>query len=196
MNVSIQNKMEKTTDYKIITTEIPGLLEIEIGRIGDDRGWFMELFQKEKLVQAGLPASFGPVQQNVSYNRAPGVTRGLHAEPWDKYVSVIRGKVFAVYLDLRAGTGFGKIIPLELSPGKAVFVPKGVANSFQTLEPDTYYSYLVSDHWSPELSIRYKCVNLTDPALGISWPIPLSKAVISEKDRRHPLFSEIQPFNP
>lgn len=186
--------MEQTTGFKIEKTNIPGLLKIAITAIEDSRGWFMEKFQKEKLVGEGFPESFLPVQQNVSYNRERGVTRGLHAEPWDKYVSVIRGRAFAAYVDLRAGEGYGQVFTLEIDERTAVFVPKGVANSFQTLEPDTYYSYLVNAHWSPELSSGYKAVNLADPKLGIEWPIPLADSVISEKDRKHPLFQELEPI--
>ncbi|MGE5392323.1 MAG: dTDP-4-dehydrorhamnose 3,5-epimerase family protein [Candidatus Saccharibacteria bacterium] len=184
--------MEKTTAYAVTPTAIPGLLLVEISSVEDDRGWFQEKYQKEKLTAAGLPAGFQPVQQNISFNREPGVTRGLHAEPWEKYVSVVRGKVFAAYVDLRAGDHFGKTVTVTIDPGKAVFVPRGVANSFQTLEPETYYSYLVNSHWSPDA--RYVSVNLADPDLGIVWPIPLAGAVISDKDRKHPQLKNIQPF--
>jgi dTDP-4-dehydrorhamnose 3,5-epimerase len=182
-----------TTEFTIKQTEIPGLLEIDISLIEDARGWFQEKFQREKLIAAGFPENFLPVQQNVSYNKEVGVTRGLHAEPWDKYISVIRGDVFAAFVDLRK-ENFGLLVTLTLSPSKAVFVPKGVANSFQTLEPETYYSYLVNAHWSPEKAAEYKSVNLADPDLKISWPISLDKAIISDKDKKNPMLKEVKPF--
>jgi dTDP-4-dehydrorhamnose 3,5-epimerase-like enzyme len=64
-----------------------------------------------------------------------GVTRGLHAEPWDKFISVANGSVFGAWVDLRAGESFGQTLTLEINPGVAVFVPRGVANGYQTLEP-------------------------------------------------------------
>jgi dTDP-4-dehydrorhamnose 3,5-epimerase len=178
---------------KSTPTKIPGLILFEIPIIGDERGSFQEKFQKAKLVAAGLPESFKPVQQNVSYNRQPGVTRGIHAEPWDKYVSVIKGKVFAAFVDLRK-ENFGEIVTIEITPHKAVFVPKGVANSFQTVEADKFYSYLVNDHWSADKTGEYKFVNLADEQLAINWPIPLAESIISEKDKIHPALSAVAPF--
>lgn len=184
--------MPATTEFKITKTEIPGLLEIEITSIQDERGWFQEKFQKEKLVAAGFPEDFVPVQQNVAYNKQKGVTRGIHAEPWDKYISLIAGKVFAVYVDLRKGPNFGKKISVIVSPKKAVFVPAGVANSYQTLEPDTYYSYLINAHWSPDKI--YKAVNLNDLQLAIDWPIPPDQAIISDKDKNNPMLKDVTPY--
>lgn len=186
--------MENTTEYKINKIAIQGLLEIDITLIEDARGWFQEKFQKEKLVTLGFPKDFTPVQHNVSYNREVGVTRGIHAEPWQKYISVISGEVYAVFVDLRKGETFGKKVVIVIDPSKAVFVPLGVANSFQTMEAETYYSYLVDKHWSPEMSDKYKSVNLADPDLAIDWPISLDKAIISEKDKKHPALKDIKPF--
>ena len=183
-----------TTKFIINKIEIPGLLEIDITTIEDARGWFQEKFQKKKLVAAGMPANFSPVQQNVSYNKDIGVTRGFHAEPWEKFISVICGKVYGVYVDLRAGANFGKTVAITVDSSKAVFVPLGVANSFQTLEPNTYYSYLVSAHWSPESSKQYKSLNLTEPELNIFWPISLDKAIISEKDQKNSRLKDVKPF--
>ena len=182
----------KITEFKITQTAIPGLLEIDITLIEDERGYFQEKFQKEKLVALGFPKSFAPVQQNISYNREVGVTRGLHAEPWEKYISVISGSIYGVFVDLRKGDSFGKKTAIVIDATKAVFVPQGVANSFQTLETDTYYSYLVNAYWSEENSNQYKFVNLADPDLAIDWPISLDKAIISEKDRKNPMLKDIK----
>lgn len=182
--------MEKTTEFKISKTDIPGLLEIDISLIEDSRGYFQEKFQKAKLVAAGFPAEFNPVQQNITYNKEVGVMRGIHAEPWDKYIAVIAGKVYAVLVDLRPGENFGKKVSVTIDQSKAVFVPRGVGNSFQTIEANTYYQYLVNEHWSP--AGIYSSVNLADPDLAIPWPIPLDKAIISDKDRKHPFLKEIK----
>ena len=174
----------------ITPTSIDGLLVVNLPLHGDKRGWFKEHWQREKMVHLGLP-DFAPVQQNISFNSALGTTRGIHAEPWDKYVSVANGSAFGAWVDLREGPGFGRKFTIELTPERAVFVPRGVANSFQTLEPNTAYMYLVNDHWSPQA--QYTFVNLADPELDIAWPIPLSQATVSEKDMEHPYLADVSP---
>lgn len=186
--------MSNTIEFKIKKTSIPGLLEIHTDKHEDSRGWFTEKFQKEKLVSLGFPESFEPVQENLSYNKAVGVTRGIHAEPWDKYISVIKGKVFAVFVDLRSGENYGKVLTLELNDSTSVFIPKGVGNSFQTLTTDTFYSYLINSHWSPESVGSYKSVNVADVTLKIPWPISLKDAIISEKDMQNPNLKDIIPY--
>ncbi len=171
-------------------TSIPGLLEVDLVLLGDNRGWFKENFQKEKLVKLGLPEDFEIVQNNISFNKEVGVTRGIHAEPWDKFISIAFGSVFAAIVDFRKGESFGKVETFTLDPGKAIYVPRGCGNSFQTLEPNTIYTYLVNEHWSPEA--KYTLVNLADPKLNIQWPIPLEKAIVSEKDLKHPNLSEVE----
>jgi dTDP-4-dehydrorhamnose 3,5-epimerase/reductase len=135
------------------------------------------------------------VQNNISFNADAGVTRGIHAEPWDKFVSVAAGRVFGAWVDLRAGSKtFGNCFTCTLDPGKAIYVPRGVGNSFQALEDGTAYTYLVNAHWSAELKKTYTFVNLADPALGIEWPIPLDKAIVSKADLHHPYLSEVVPM--
>lgn len=177
------------------TTEIPGLLVIDIPQHGDNRGWFKENWQREKMVAAGLP-DFGPVQNNISFNATAGTTRGIHAEPWDKYVSVATGRIFGAWVDLRAGESFGKTVTVELGPDTAVFVPRGVGNSFQTLEDNTAYTYLVNDHWSADAQGEYSFLNLADETVAIDWPISLDQAELSEKDKNHPRLSEVEPLAP
>jgi dTDP-4-dehydrorhamnose 3,5-epimerase len=189
-NKNNRDNMIETTKYTIKQTEISGLLDIDLALFEDDRGSFQEKFQKAKLVEAGLPADFVLVQQNVSYNKDKGVTRGIHAEPWEKYISLIAGKAHAVFIDLREGENFGKQVTVVLDPKKAVFVPRGVGNSYQTLEPNTYYSYLVNKHWSE--GVKYTSVNLADPDLNIQWPISLNKAIISDKDKQNPWLKDVK----
>lgn len=183
-----------TTEFTAHQTEIPGLLIFDVTSIGDQRGWFQEKYQKEKLVAAGLPESFQVVQTNVAYNKEKGVSRGLHAEPWDKYISVAGGKVYVAYVDLRAGDSFGKTVTLEVDNNKAVFVPKGVANSYQTLTEDVYYIYSVNGHWRADSYASYPALNMADLVLGISWPINMDQATVSERDRGLPNLSEIKPL--
>lgn len=174
-------------------TGIPGLVVFDLPVHGDSRGWFKENWQREKMTALGLP-DFGPVQNNVSFNDAVGTTRGIHAEPWDKWVSVATGRIFGAWVDLREGPTFGAVFTAEIDPSKAIFVPRGVGNSYQTLEADTAYTYLVNDHWSADAS--YSFLNLADETAAIEWPIPLSDVEISEKDLGHPRLADVTPIQP
>ena len=174
-------------------TPIPGLTVWDLPVHGDNRGWFKENWQREKMVAAGLP-DFGPVQNNISFNDAAGTTRGIHAEPWDKFVSVAAGRIFGAWVDLRDGPTFGAVFTAELDPSRAVFVPRGIGNAFQTLEPNTAYAYLVNDHYSPDAA--YTFLNLADETAAIEWPIPLERAELSAKDRTHPRLADVAPMAP
>lgn len=178
-------------DLKVTQTPIPGLLLLDLPVHGDSRGWFKENWQREKMLAAGLP-DFHPVQNNISFNDDIGTTRGIHAEPWDKLVSVASGRIFGAWVDLREGESFGQVFTAELEPSKAIYIPRGVANSYQTLEADTSYVYLVNDHWSTEA--EYTFLNLADETVAINWPISLSDATISEKDRLHPRLADVKPM--
>lgn len=191
MTHSPERSLEFSKSLEVHPTEIPGLIWLDLPVHGDNRGWFKENWQREKMTALGLP-DFGPIQNNMSFNDKVGTTRGIHAEPWDKFVSVGTGRVFGAWVDLREGDTFGKTFTLELDPTKAIFVPKGVGNSFQVLEEETLYSYLVNDHWSP--GGDYAFLNLADPTVAIKWPISLENAELSEKDKNHPLFSDVKPF--
>lgn len=174
---------------------IAGLIFFDIPVHSDSRGWFKENWQREKMTALGLP-DFGPVQNNISFNATAGTTRGIHAEPWDKYISVATGSIFGAWVDLRPGEGFGRVFTAKIDAGKAVFVPRGVGNAFQTLEDNTAYTYLVNAHWSAELKSNYTFVNLADPDLAIEWPIPLDQCVLSEADQNHPLLKDVVPMAP
>lgn len=185
--------MVKVSEFTVTKTDISGLLVIDLSIIGDDRGWFQEKYQNEKLVQAGFPNNFTAKQNNISYNKQAGVVRGIHAEPWNKYISVVKGRIFCAFVDLRPGKGFGRKIEIEVTPERAIYLPKGCGNSFMTLE-ETYYSYLVDDFWTPELYNKYTFVNLADPQLAINWPIDLDKCEMSDRDKKHPPLKDIQPM--
>ncbi|AWB81120.1 dTDP-4-dehydrorhamnose reductase [Corynebacterium yudongzhengii] len=153
---------------------IEGLKIIDLSVHEDQRGWF-----KENWRRSWLPG-FQPVQQNVSFNAEAGTTRGLHAEPWDKLVSVATGRVFGAWYDLREDSpSHGQTQTVEITPDTAVFIPRGVANGFQALEDNTTYLYLVNAHWSPEA--RYTNISYR----RIDWP--LEPRNLSDKDREAPL---------
>ncbi|HWK76478.1 bifunctional dTDP-4-dehydrorhamnose 3,5-epimerase family protein/NAD(P)-dependent oxidoreductase [Microbacterium sp.] len=177
----------------ITHTPIPGLLLLDLPVHGDSRGWFKENWQRQKMTAAGLP-DFGPVQNNISFNDAAGTTRGIHAEPWDKFISVATGRIFGAWVDLREGPTFGVVFTAEIDPSRAIFVPRGVGNSYQTLEPNTAYTYLVNDHWSADAD--YANLNLADETAAIDWPIPLDQVQISEKDKAHPRLAGATAIRP
>ncbi|MDR7330855.1 dTDP-4-dehydrorhamnose reductase [Corynebacterium guangdongense] len=159
---------------------IEGLKIIDLAVHEDGRGWFKENWRADWL-------DFRPVQQNVSFNAARGTTRGLHAEPWDKLVSVAHGRVFGAWHDLREGSAtFGETVTHEFGPESAVFVPRGVANGFQALDDDTVYTYLVGDYWSAQAQYANISLNLVD------WP--LEPVNVSAKDLATPAVAE--PISP
>lgn len=176
-------------------TAIPGVVLYDLPVHGDNRGWFKENWQREKMLALGLP-DFGPVQNNISFNEKAGTTRGIHAEPWDKYISVATGRIFGAWVDLREGPSFGTVFTAELDPSQAIFIPRGVGNAFQTLEDNTAYTYLVNDHWSADAQGQYTFLNLADETAAIKWPIPLEQAELSDKDKAHPCLADVVPMKP
>ena len=190
------SKFEFEKDLEIRETSIEGLLVAELPVHGDSRGWFKENWQRAKMCALGAP-DLTWVQNNISFNAERGVTRGVHAEPWDKWISVATGRIFGAWVDLREGSAtYGMTYCCEVDPSRAVFTPRGVGNSFQALEDGTAYTYLVNAHWSAELKKTYTFVNLADPALGIEWPIPLEQATLSEADKHHPMLADVIPMAP
>lgn len=187
--------MDFEKDLRAVETNIPGLIVFDLPVHGDNRGWFKENWQRAKQTNLGLP-DFGPVQNNISFNAKKGVTRGIHAEPWDKYISIAAGSVFGAWVDLRPGESFGQVYTTILDPSKAIYVPRGVGNSFQALEDGTVYTYLVNAHWSLEQKKTYTFVNLADPELNIQWPIPLEDSERSEADLHHPMLRDAKPMAP
>ncbi|WAH96535.1 bifunctional dTDP-4-dehydrorhamnose 3,5-epimerase family protein/NAD(P)-dependent oxidoreductase [Arthrobacter sp. MMS18-M83] len=174
-------------------TPIPGVVLYDLPVHGDNRGWFKENWQREKMIALGLP-DFRPVQNNISFNEKAGTTRGIHAEPWDKFISVATGRIFGAWVDLREGPSFGAVFTAELDPSQAIFIPRGVGNAFQTLEDNTAYTYLVNDHWSADAQSQYTFLNLADETAAIDWPVPLEQAELSDKDKAHPRLAEVVPM--
>lgn len=175
-------------------TPIEGLVVYDLPVHGDARGWFKENWQKTKMTAVGLP-DFGPVQNNISFNAERGVTRGLHAEPWDKFVSIGAGSVYGAWCDIREGSPtYGNTFTVALDPSKAIYVPRGVANGFQATEDNTVYMYLVNDHWSADA--QYSNVSIFDESLDLNWPIALNQAIVSDKDKNHPTLTDVTPIKP
>ena len=95
------------------------------------------------MVALGLP-DFRPVQNNISFNEKAGTTRGIHAEPWDKFISVATGRIFGAWVDLREGPSFGAVFTAELDPSQAIFIPRGVGNAL----PDAGGQHRLHATWS------------------------------------------------
>jgi dTDP-4-dehydrorhamnose 3,5-epimerase len=173
-------------------TTIPGLLKVDVvvNAGGDDpRGTFRESWQAEKMEAAGLP-KFVPVQMNVAESTY-GVIRGIHAEPWEKYIHLASGTGFAAIVDLRKDSpAFGRAASFELNDSVALYVPRGLGNSYAVTSERAAYTYLVNEHWRPDA--KYPAVAYDDPDLGIEWPVPEPERIVSEKDRRNPSFAEFK----
>lgn len=176
----------------IIETKIPGLLIIEPKVFGDERGFFMESYNKKRYQEAGVNVEF--VQDNLSQSKR-GVLRGLHyqAPPFGqgKLVTVIKGAVLDVAVDIREGSPtYGQYEMIELTGDnkKQFWIPEGFAHGFLTLEDDTVFAYKCTNVYSPE---HDRGVKFDDPAIGIEWP-EMGELTVSEKDQKQPLLALIE----
>jgi len=179
---------------EFISLRIPDIKIIKPKKFGDHRGFFSETYNKQALAQAGVALDF--VQDNHSLSVSRGVIRGLHFQtpPFgqDKLVRVVRGAILDVAVDLRRGSPtFGQHVSAVISAEEwnQILVPVGFAHGFCTLEPNTEVIYKVTNYYSPA---HDKGVRWNDPALGIDWPVRESDAIVSDKDKVQPLFSELE----
>jgi dTDP-4-dehydrorhamnose 3,5-epimerase len=176
-------------------TAIPAVKIVTPKRHGDARGFFSEVYNRSLWREAGIDYDF--VQDNHSFSAQTGVIRGLHFQtaPFaqDKLVRVVRGRILDVAVDLRRGSpSFGAHVAVELSADnwRQLLVPAGFAHGFCTLEPDCEVLYKVTNAYSPA---HDRGLAFDDPALGINWGVDLAKAVLSDKDRKHPRLAELGP---
>ncbi|OWU82260.1 dTDP-4-dehydrorhamnose 3,5-epimerase [Oceanicola sp. 22II-s10i] len=177
----------------ITETALPGVLLLAPKRFGDDRGWFMESWNREALKARGIDIDF--VQDNHSMSAMPGTVRGLHYQSpphaQDKLVRVARGRVMDVAVDARKGSPhYGKWVGAELSAenGHQLLIPKGFLHGFATLSPDVELLYKCSDIYAPDCDGG---VLWNDPDLGIDWGLdPDAPVVLSGKDEAAPRFAD------
>ena len=167
--------------------EIPGAFVIHAQYLEDERGFFSRTFCRNEFAEWGLNPDVA--QCNISFNRYIGTLRGLHyqAPPYaeDKLVRCSRGKLYDVVVDLRHGSSaFKQWIGLELTDenGIMLYVPKGCAHGFQTLEDNTAVCYQMSEFYHPESA---RGVRWDDPAFSIQWPAA-DRAILSDRDRNWP----------
>lgn len=177
---------------EVIKTAIPGVFVIEPKIFGDERGYFFESFNERDFAEKVGNVDF--VQDNESKSRY-GVVRGLHFQkpPFaqSKLVRVIVGKVLDIAVDIRKGSPtFGKHVAVELTAENHLqfFMPKGIAHGFAVLSQEAVFQYKCDNFYAPQSE---GAVAWNDPALAIDWHIPANEVILSEKDKHHPLLSEI-----
>ncbi len=169
--------------------ELAGLLVIDPAVFGDERGFFMESWNRRKYQESGVDAEF--VQDNFSASRR-GTLRGLHFQnpgPQAKLVSVLQGEVFDVVVDLRRRSStFGHWLGIRLSADnrRQLFIPAGFAHGFLVLSETALFHYKCSDFYAPghEWAIRWN-----DPEIGVEWP--LEAPTLSPRDANAPWLREI-----
>ena len=175
---------------RVSAAELPEVLLLEPRVFRDERGLFRETWSRARYEAAGVALEF--VQDNVSVSRR-GTLRGLHyQEPHaqGKLVSVLRGAVWDVAVDIRRGSPtFGRWAGFHLSgeDGRQLWVPPGFAHGFVALEDDTVFSYRCTDYYHPEAE---GTVLWSDPALAIAWPLD-GPPLLAAKDAEAPCLREI-----
>ncbi|WP_210489457.1 dTDP-4-dehydrorhamnose 3,5-epimerase [Microvirga antarctica] len=182
---------------RVTRTKISDVVLIVPRRFGDARGWFIETYNAQTFGDALGRTVF--VQDNQAFSSLKGTVRGLHFQrpptPQAKLVRVLRGAIFDVAVDLRAGSPtYGMWVgeTLTASGGEQLFVPRGFAHGYCTLEPDTEVAYKVDGFYSPSCDSG---LAWDDPTLAISWPVSADDAILSDKDRVLPAFADfVSPF--
>ena len=180
--------------FTFTQTEIPGVVVIEPQVFGDDRGYFMETYQKDQFAEAGIDKEF--VQDNQSRSTR-GVLRGLHFQKehtQGKLVRVTSGRVFDVAVDVRRGSpSFGKWVGVELSAEnhRQLWLPEGIAHGFIVLSDSADFLYKTTNYYTPAAE---RCIRWDDPALGIAWPAAAAPT-LSAKDMQGLLLTAAQVFD-
>ena len=178
-------------------TGIPDVIMLAPRRIRDDRGWFAETYNARSF--APMIGDIDFVQDNQAFSAARGTLRGLHfqcpPQPQAKLVRVLKGSIFDVAVDIRAGSPtYGRWIGVTLTAegSEQLFVPHGFAHGYCTLEPGTEVAYKVDGFYAPDCDAG---LAWDDPTLGIDWPISRDEVILSDKDRRLPAFKDFaSPF--
>ena len=182
---------------EVLKTAIEGLLIIEPTVFGDSRGYFFESYNKQRFKdETGLDIDF--VQDNESMS-SYGVMRGLHFQcpPFtqSKLVRCVRGKVLDVAVDIRKGSPtYGQHVAVELTEDnhRQFFVPHGFAHGFAVLSETAIFQYKCDNFYAPQTDGG---ISIQDKTLGIDWQIPMDRAILSDKDLKHPNLADLDsPF--
>jgi dTDP-4-dehydrorhamnose 3,5-epimerase len=178
------------------TFPAPDLVALVPPKHADARGFLSETYSRRRFAALGLDIDF--VQDNHTYSAARGTIRGLHFQTpphaQGKLVRVLRGAVLDVVVDLRLGSpAFGRPVAVELSAEnwRQLYVPPGFAHGFCTLTPETEVLYRMTSYYAPESD---RGLAFDDPDLGVRWPVAISEATLSDKDRRHPRLRDLPAF--
>lgn len=178
----------------IIKTDLEGVFIIEPAVFGDHRGWFMETYNENNFLKAGINIKF--VQDNQSFSAAKGTLRGLHYQlnpkAQSKLVRCTRGTIFDVAVDIRRGSPtYGKWFGGELSAEnkKQLLIPKGFAHGFMTLTDDVEVQYKVDEFYAPDCD---RGIRWNDPTIHVEWPIHDIQPVLSVKDEKSPFLEEAE----
>ena len=177
---------------KIEKTTLEGVFIIEPDIFADSRGWFYESYSKQKLSALGLNVDF--VQDNHSYSATRFTLRGLHFQSspksQGKLIRCTKGRIFDVAIDIRKGSmKFGKWFGIELTPEnkKQLFIPRGFAHGFLTLENNTEVMYKADEYYAPEYD---HTIIWNDPDIKIDWET--STPILSDKDSKGKTLKEIE----
>ncbi len=179
---------------KFIHTAIPDVVIIEPKVFADERGFFLESFQKQKFKEAGIQVEF--VQDNHSQSRH-GTLRGLHyqiQQPQGKLIRVIAGEIFDVVVDIRKHSPtFGKWVGEYLSADnkKSLWVPSGFAHGFYVTSLQAEVIYKTTDYYAPQWE---RSIIWNDPTINISWPLSSQEPILSAKDELGKLLHEAEVF--
>ena len=187
---------------EVIKTDIEGVLIIEPKVFKDPRGYFFESFSQREFDEKVTPIlghKINFVQDNESMS-SYGVMRGLHFQrpPYtqSKLLRCVRGAVFDVAVDIRKGSPtYGQHVAVELTEDnhRQFFVPKGMAHGFAVLSETAVFQYKCDEFYHPEVDGG---ISILDESLGIDWHIPTDKAILSDKDTKHPLLKDLDnPFD-
>jgi dTDP-4-dehydrorhamnose 3,5-epimerase len=174
---------------KIDPTRLDGVVIVEPRVFTDPRGFFFETYQQKRYRENGISCKF--VQDNLSYS-TKNTLRGLHYQNPNgqaKLVSVIKGEVFDVAVDIRKGSpNFGKWVGVVLSAEnhRQLFIPQGFAHGFCVLSDDAVFSYKCSDFYTPDAEHG---LIWDDPQIGIEWPV--KAPLLSEKDEKYPCLQDV-----
>ena len=181
---------------EVVKTNIEGVVIIEPRLFKDDRGYFFESFSQREFDEKVRPVKF--VQDNESMS-SYGVMRGLHFQtmPYSqsKLVRCVKGAVLDVAVDIRKGSPtYGQHVAVELTEEnhRQFFIPRGFTHGFAVLSETAVFQYKCDNFYAPQ---HDGGISILDESLGICWRIPTGKAILSEKDTRHPLLKDFEsPF--
>ncbi len=175
---------------KITKTKLDGVVVIEPDVFGDNRGFFMESWNKKKMEEAGLFYNF--VQDNHSKSTVKGTIRGIHFQKGDKaqakLVRCIKGVVLDVAVDLRKNSPtFKQWVGVELSAEnkKQLLIPRGFGHGFVTLTDDVEFLYKADNYYAPEADAG---IRWNDPDIGVEWGV--ENPILSEKDKKNPFLKD------